>query len=186
MAHDFNLHAPEGANKRKRIIGRGQGSGRGTTAGKGNKGQKARSGGKTYVGFEGGQMPLYRRLAQRGFSNYPFKQEWQVVNLGEIEKRFESGETVDNASLHKKGLVKGALPVKILGNGACTKKLSFKVDAISASAKEKVEKAGGDVKVMPAPEKARPKNKMGQGAKAARIAKAAAKAGAKAKTGGKK
>jgi large subunit ribosomal protein L15 len=159
MAHDFNLHAPEGANKRKRIIGRGQGSGRGTTAGKGNKGQKARSGGKTYVGFEGGQMPLYRRLAHRGFSNYPFKQEWQIVNLGEIEKRYEAGESVDFASLQKKGLVKGADPIKILANGDLTKKLSFKVDAVSASAKEKIEKAGGDVTVIPAPEKARPKNK---------------------------
>jgi large subunit ribosomal protein L15 len=68
-SHDFDLHAPKGANKRKLIVGRGQGSGRGTTAGKGNKGQKARSGGKTYIGFEGGQMPLYRRLAHRGFSN---------------------------------------------------------------------------------------------------------------------
>jgi large subunit ribosomal protein L15 len=159
MAHDFNLHAPAGANKRKRIIGRGQGSGRGTTAGKGNKGQKARSGGKTYVGFEGGQMPLYRRLAHRGFSNYPFKQEWQIVNLGEIEKRYEAGEVVDFATLQKKGLVKGAAPIKILANGNLAKKLSFKVDAVSASAKEKIEKAGGDVTVIPAPEKARPKNK---------------------------
>lgn len=159
MAHDFNLHAPAGANKRKRIVGRGQGSGRGTTAGKGNKGQKARSGGKTYVGFEGGQMPLYRRLAQRGFSNYPFKQEWQIVNLGEIEKRYEAGETVDLSSLLKKGLVKGSVPIKILANGDLTKKLSFKVDAISASAKAKAEKAGGDVTVIPAPEKARPRNK---------------------------
>jgi len=102
MAHDYNLHAPAGANKRKRIVGRGQGSGRGTTSGKGNKGQQARSGGKTYVGFEGGQMPLYRRLAQRGFSNYPFKQEWQIVNLGEIEKRFEAGETVTLRHFQKK------------------------------------------------------------------------------------
>jgi large subunit ribosomal protein L15 len=159
MAHDFNLHAPAGANKRKRIVGRGQGSGRGTTAGKGNKGQKARSGGKTYVGFEGGQMPLYRRLAHRGFSNHPFKQEWQVINLGEIEKRYDVGETVDYASLHKKKLVKSSVPIKILANGNFSKKLSFNVDAISASAKEKVEKAGGNVTVIPAPEKARPRNK---------------------------
>jgi large subunit ribosomal protein L15 len=143
--HDFNLHAPEGANKRKRIIGRGQGSGRGTTAGKGNKGQKSRSGGKTYVGFEGGQMPLYRRLAHRGFSNYPFKQEYQIVNLSEIEKHYEASETVDNASLIRKGLVKRAGPVKILGNGDFSKNLSFTVDAVSASAKEKIEKAGGKV-----------------------------------------
>jgi large subunit ribosomal protein L15 len=141
--HDFNLHAPAGANRKKRIVGRGQGSGRGTTAGKGNKGQKARSGGKTYVGFEGGQMPLYRRLAQRGFSNHPFKKEYQVVNLREIEARYEDGETVDAASLAAKGLIKKAAPVKILGDGELTKKLNCTVKAISASAKEKFEKAGG-------------------------------------------
>jgi large subunit ribosomal protein L15 len=144
---DFNLHAPSGANKQKRIVGRGQGSGRGTTAGKGNKGQKARSGGKTYVGFEGGQMPLYRRLAQRGFSNYPFKKEYQVINLGEIEKRYENGETVNAATLIQKGLIKKPVPVKILGNGEFTKTLTFKIDALSASAREKVEKAGGSVMV---------------------------------------
>jgi large subunit ribosomal protein L15 len=144
--HDFNLHAPEGAAKRKRIVGRGQGSGRGTTAGKGNKGQKARSGGKTYVGFEGGQMPLYRRLAHRGFSNYPFKKEVQVVNLGEIEKRYADGETVDTVTLIQKGLVKKSIPVKILGNGKLTRKLSFKISALSASAREKIEKAGGSIK----------------------------------------
>jgi large subunit ribosomal protein L15 len=145
--HDFDLHAPEGANKKKRIIGRGQGSGRGTTAGKGNKGQKARSGGKTYVGFEGGQMPLYRRLAQRGFSNYPFRKEVQIVNLGEIEKRYETSETVNLESLVKKGLIKETIPVKVLGNGEITKGLTFKVSAVSAAAKEKIEKAGGSVSV---------------------------------------
>ena len=156
MAHDFDLHAPVGANKRKRIIGRGQGSGRGTTAGKGNKGQKSRSGGKTYIGFEGGQMPLYRRLAHRGFSNYPFKKEWQIVNLGEIEKRYEVSETVDPASLCKKGLIKGSAPVKILADGDFSKKLSFKVVSVSASAKEKIEKAGGTVTVhVPKPPRAK-------------------------------
>ena len=165
MAHDFNLHAPVGANKRKKVLGRGQGSGRGTTAGKGNKGQKARSGGKTYIGFEGGQMPLYRRLAHRGVSNAPFKKEWQIVNLGEIEKRYDAGETVDLASLHRKGLVKGTDPVKILAMGDFSKKLSFRVAAVSASAKAKIEKAGGDVTVNPPAEKARPK-------KAAKPAKA--------------
>ena len=159
MAHDYNLHAPAGANKKKRIIGRGQGSGRGTTAGKGNKGQKARSGGKTYVGFEGGQMPLYRRLAHRGFSNYPFKKEWQIVNLGEIEKRYEAGETVDPASLYKNGLIKGSAPVKILSMGEFSKKLKFNVAAVSASAKEKIEKAGGEITLNPPRDKARPKNK---------------------------
>jgi len=145
--HDFDLHAPEGANKRKRIVGRGRGSGRGTTSGKGNKGQKARSGGKTYVGFEGGQMPLYRRLAHRGFSNYPFKKEWQIVNLGEIDKRYEVSEAVDSASLYKKRLIKTGVPVKILAVGNITKSLNFNVAAVSASAKEKIEKAGGSVTV---------------------------------------
>jgi len=141
--HDFDLHAPEGARKKKRILGRGQGSGRGTTAGKGNKGQQARSGGKTYIGFEGGQMPLYRRLAQRGFSNYPFRKEVAAVNLGEIEKRFSDGEVVDAASLALRGLVKKDLPVKILGDGRFTRKLSFKVAAYSASARKKILQAGG-------------------------------------------
>ena len=153
MSNDFDLHAPEGANKQRRIVGRGQGSGRGTTAGKGDKGQKSRSGGKTYAGFEGGQMPLYRRLAHRGFSNYPFKKAFQIVNLNEIEKRYSDGETVDDVSLHNKGLIKGsnkkgvftpAHPVKILGNGDLTRKLTFKIQAISGSAKEKIEKSGGE------------------------------------------
>ncbi|MCL2380788.1 MAG: 50S ribosomal protein L15 [Treponema sp.] len=152
MAHDFNLRAPEGANKRRRIVGRGQGSGRGTTAGKGHKGQQSRSGGKTYGGFEGGQMPLYRRLAQRGFSNYPFKKSFQIVNLAEIDKRYKDGETVDEASLHDKGLIKGrkkggsftpTSAVKILGNGDLTKELVFNISAVSGSAKEKILKAGG-------------------------------------------
>jgi large subunit ribosomal protein L15 len=143
--HDFNLRAPEGANKGTRRVGRGQGSGRGTTAGKGNKGQQSRSGGKTYVGFEGGQMPLYRRLAHRGFSNYPFKKVFQVINLGEIQKRYNDGETVSVETLIQKGLVKSSVPVKILGDGEFTKKLTFNAVAISASAKEKVEKAGGSV-----------------------------------------
>ena len=152
MDQDFNLHAPAGANKRKRILGRGQGSGRGTTSGKGNKGQKARSGGKTYSGFEGGQMPLYRRLAQRGFSNYPFRKTFQIVNLGDIDSRYKEGETVDELSLFEKGLIKGRhkngtfspdSPVKILGNGELTKKLNFKISAVSGSAREKIEKTGG-------------------------------------------
>jgi len=165
MAHDFNLHAPAGANKRKKILGRGQGTGRGTTAGKGNKGQKARSGGKTYVGFEGGQMPLYRRLAHRGFSNYPFKKEWQIVNLGEIEKFFNAGDTIDLASLHKKGLVKGADPVKVLSNGDFSKKLTFNVAAASASAKEKIEKAGGSITLNPPLPRRRPNPKKKTGGK---------------------
>ena len=143
---DFNLHAPEGATKRKRIVGRGQGSGLGGTAGKGNKGQQSRSGGKTYPGFEGGQMPLYRRLPSRGFSNTTFKKEWQIVNLGQIESAFAAGELVDGASLFAKGLVKKAEKlVKILADGELTKALNFSVDKVSAGARAKIEKAGGKV-----------------------------------------
>ncbi|GAB1454771.1 MAG: 50S ribosomal protein L15 [Spirochaetia bacterium] len=143
---DFNLHPPVGATHRKKIVGRGTGSGLGTTSGKGNKGQQARSGGKTYPGFEGGQMPLYRRLAHRGFSNKNFRIDFQIVNLGEIENRFEAGEIVDGVSLAIKGLVRKAeKPVKILGNGALTKALSFVVDKVSTSAKAKIEAAGGKV-----------------------------------------
>jgi large subunit ribosomal protein L15 len=142
---DFQLHAPEGATHKKRIVGRGQGSGLGTTAGKGNKGQQSRSGGKTYPGFEGGQMPLYRRLPHRGFTNI-FRKEWQVVNLCDIESHFNAGETVDGVSLAACGLVKKAEKlVKILGNGELTKSLSFSVDKVSASAKAKILKAGGKV-----------------------------------------
>jgi large subunit ribosomal protein L15 len=143
--HSFDLHAPKGANKQKRILGRGQGSGRGTTAGKGNKGQQSRSGGKTYLGFEGGQMPLYRRLAHRGFSNYPFKVTDRAVNLSEIEKNFAEGETVDAASLVVKGLLHKGETAKILSNGELTKKINVKQLKISATAKEKVTKAGGAV-----------------------------------------
>jgi large subunit ribosomal protein L15 len=143
---DFELHAPIGANRKKRIVGRGQGSGSGTTAGRGNKGQQSRSGGHTYVGFEGGQMPLYRRLAQRGFSNYPFRVEYETVNLRDIEAKFADGDTVNADSLAAKGLIKKAsLPVKVLAVGSLTKKLSVKVDKVSAAAKEKIEKAGGSV-----------------------------------------
>ena len=143
---DFNLYAPEGANKKKRIVGRGSSSGRGTTAGRGNKGQQSRSGGKVYVGFEGGQMPLYRRIAKRGFSNYPFRKEYEVINLGELEVRYENGETVNRESLILKGLVKKvSAMVKILGDGDFSKKLTVDVEKVSASAKAKIEKAGGTV-----------------------------------------
>ncbi len=145
---DYNpiLSAPAGANKKDRRVGRGSSSGRGTTAGRGNKGQQSRSGGKTYIGFEGGQMPLYRRIAHRGFSNYPFKKEYAVFNLTEIEEKYSDGETVSKETLTAKGLLKKSVSlVKVLGNGEITKKVTIDVDKISASAKEKVEKAGGSV-----------------------------------------
>ena len=142
------LSAPQGANKKPKRVGRGSSSGLGTTAGKGNKGQQSRSGGKTYVGFEGGQMPLYRRIARKGFSNYPFKKEYVCINVELLETKFNDGETVNKDSLIEKGFIssKSNSMVKILGNGEITKKLTVEVDKVSASAKEKIEKAGGSVK----------------------------------------
>ena len=143
---EFNLTVPEGATHKKKIVGRGSSSGWGKTSGKGHKGQQARSGGKVYAGFEGGQMPLYRRVAKKGFSNYPFKKEFYVVNLAMLETKYSDGETVNKESLMQKGLLrKGSLYVKVLGTGDITKKLTVDVDKISASAKEKIEKAGGTI-----------------------------------------
>ena len=145
---DFTLRAPEGANKKPKRVGRGSSSGLGTTAGKGNKGQQSRSGkGTPYVGFEGGQMPLYRRIAQRGFSNSPFKKEFAIINLVDLEAKYADGETVNRTSLKEKGLVGKIVDgIKVLGNGEISKKLTVEVEKISASAKEKIEKAGGSVK----------------------------------------
>ena len=147
---DYNpiLSAPQGANKKPKRVGRGSSSGLRTTAGKGNKGQQSRSGGKTYVGFEGGQMPLYRRIARKGFSNYPFKKEYVCINVELLETKFNDGETVNKDSLIEKGFIssKSNSMVKVLGNGEITKKLTVEVDKVSASAKEKIEKAGGSVK----------------------------------------
>lgn len=141
------LSAPFGANKKPKRVGRGSSSGLGTTAGKGNKGQQSRSGGKTYVGFEGGQMPLYRRIAHKGFSNYPFKKEYVCFNLDILEAKYNDGETVNKETLVAKGLISGKAEVlvKILGNGDVTKKISVDVDKVSKSAKAKIEKAGGSV-----------------------------------------
>lgn len=143
------LSAPLGANKQPKRVGRGSSSGLGTTAGKGNKGQQSRSGGKTYVGFEGGQMPLYRRIAHKGFSNYPFKKEYVCFNLDVLEAKFNDGETVNKEALVAKGLISGKVEVlvKVLGNGDVTKKLNVVVDKVSESAKAKIEKAGGSVTV---------------------------------------
>ena len=144
------LSAPQGANKKPKRVGRGSSSGLGSTAGKGNKGQQSRSGGKTYVGFEGGQMPLYRRIARKGFSNYPFKKEYVCINVELLEAKFNDGETVDKTTLIEKGFIssKNASLVKILRNGEVTKKLTVVVDKVSESAKAKIEKAGGSVSLV--------------------------------------
>ena len=141
------LSAPQGANKNPKRVGRGSSSGLGTTAGKGNKGQQSRSGGITYVGFEGGQMPLYRRIAHKGFSNYPFKKEYVCINVELLNAKYNDGETVNNESLVAKGFIssKSKALVKVLGNGEITKKLTVAVDKVSESAKAKITAAGGSV-----------------------------------------
>lgn len=143
-----NLKSPKGAIRNIKRIGRGQGSGQGTQAGKGHKGQKARAGGGIALGFEGGQMPIYRRLPKRGFSNAPFKKEYAIVNLSDLAEKFDS-ETVNRESLIAKGFLSGrnkSLPIKILSKGDFNKNLTFeKIDKFSASAKEAIEKAGGKI-----------------------------------------
>ena len=142
-----NLHFAEGSRLSDNFRrGRGHGSGNGKTAGKGHKGQKARSGAPR-IGFEGGQMPLYRRIPKRGFKNRNSK-EIVAINLAALDK-FEDGATVDVAALVEAGVIKNPRDgVKILGNGEITKKLNVKVDAFSASAKEKIEAVGGTVEVI--------------------------------------
>ena len=139
------IRLPKGAKKRRKIVGRGTGSGSGSTAGRGTKGQNSRSGGGVRVGFEGGQMPLYRQLARRGFSNYPFKKKYSVINVSDLNC-FDDDAEINKSILLKKGLIKrSVLPVKILGNGELVKKLSVDVDKVSASARDKIVKAGGQV-----------------------------------------
>lgn len=135
------------AKDRKRL-GRGPGSGNGKTAGKGHKGQNARSGGGVRPGFEGGQLPLYRRLSKRGFNNYNFQTVYATVNVGDLE-RFDEGTEVTTALLKEVGLVKKELDgVKILGNGNLTKKLTVKANKFSNTAKEKIENVGGKTEVI--------------------------------------
>jgi len=143
-----NLRPAEGSKHSDNFRrGRGHGSGNGKTAGKGHKGQKARSGAPR-PGFEGGQMPLYRRLPKRGFKN-PNRLEIVVVNIKDLEQRFEDGATVDVNALKEVGLVKNPKDgIKVLGNGELTKKLNVKLNAYSASAKEKIEALGGTAEVM--------------------------------------
>ena len=134
-------------SKRKRV-GRGPGSGLGKTAGRGHKGQQARSGGGVSPGFEGGQMPLYRRLPKRGFNNAKFRRVFAIVNVGQLEKAFEDGAQVDNAAIRQAHLVNAKTgPIKVLGSGELTKKLMIIADRFSESAKRKIEAAGGQAVV---------------------------------------
>ena len=141
------LQPAAGSTTAAKRLGRGVGSGLGKTSGKGHKGAKARSGGGKRPGFEGGQMPLYRRVPKKGFKN-PFRVEYATVNVGALEV-FENGATVTVEELKNAGLVKKTLAgVKILGNGDLTKKLTVKANAFSEGAKAKIEAAGGNVEVI--------------------------------------
>ena len=143
------LQPAVGANTASKRLGRGIGSGLGKTSGKGHKGQWARSGGGVRVGFEGGQMPLIRRLPKRGFNNH-FKKVYAIVNLSTLE-RFEAGTIIDAEVLFENGMIKdtkNAVGLKVLGNGELTKALTVKASKISESAKEAIEKVGGTVELV--------------------------------------
>ena len=142
------LSPAEGSKKSVKRIGRGAASGQGKTAGKGHKGQKARAGRGMRPGFEGGQMPLQRRVPKRGFNNI-FAKEIAAANVSALDKAFDDGATVTVEALIEKGLIKKALDgVKILGNGELSKKLTVQVNAYSESAKQKIEAAGGKAEVI--------------------------------------
>jgi large subunit ribosomal protein L15 len=134
--------------KRRKLLGRGPGSRRGKTSARGQKGMGARSGYQTRAGYEGGGVPLFKRLPTRGFSNAPFARKWDVINLDQIDKLYQDGETVSLETLREKKYIKGASQgVKVLANGTLSKKVSFQVEAISDSAKEKLKQAGITVDV---------------------------------------
>ena len=142
------LRPNEGAFQTKKRVGRGVGSGLGKTSGKGHKGQNARSGGGVRPGFEGGQLPLFRRLPKRGFSNAMFKVEYATINVSDLEK-FEDGAVVTPELLKEMGILKKQLAgVKVLGNGELTKKLTVKAHKFSGSAIEKIEAIGGKAEVI--------------------------------------
>jgi large subunit ribosomal protein L15 len=142
-----NLKPRPGAKHRVKRLGCGESSGHGKTSGKGHKGQKARSGGSIRLGFEGGQMPLIRRLPKRGFNNSAFKTQYAVVNLDELEV-FDAGSQINEQLLREKGLISGKFDgLKILGRGEITKKLTVEADKFSESARQNIEQAGGSVVV---------------------------------------
>jgi large subunit ribosomal protein L15 len=144
--HD--LHPAPGAKRGRKRIGRGPGSGTGKTAGKGHKGQKSRSGYSRRYGFEGGQMPLVRRLPKRGFTNI-FRVSYQIVHLGDLDQHFADGDTVTLTALKEKGLVRrGKRPVKILADGELSKKLTVQAHGFSASARSRIEAQGGSCEVV--------------------------------------
>ena len=143
----FELQPGVGSNKDTKRKGRGHGSGNGKTAGRGHKGQNARSGGGVRIGFEGGQMPIYRRLPKRGFNNI-FALKYAEINVSDLNK-FEDGAVVDAASLKEAGIIKKTFDgIKVLGNGEVTKKVTVKAAKFTEAAKEKIVAAGGKYEVM--------------------------------------
>ena len=143
-----NLSPAEGSTKENFRKGRGAGSGNGKTAGKGHKGQNARSGGGVRPGFEGGQLPLYRKLPKRGFNNYRFGKQYTIVNVDALN-RFEDGAVVDADALLAAGVISKVLDgIKVLGEGEVAKKITVKAAVFSASAKEKIEAVGGKTEVV--------------------------------------
>jgi large subunit ribosomal protein L15 len=143
----LNTLAPRpGSKHRIKRLGCGESSGHGKTSGKGHKGQKARAGGTVRHGFEGGQMPIYRRLPKKGFSNVDFAIRYAIINVGDLSEAFEDGIEINEIVLREAGLVKGRWDgVKVLGNGELTKKFTVNVNKVSESAREKIEKAGGSI-----------------------------------------
>lgn len=141
------LSPPPGAHKKRKRVGRGEGSGTGKTCGKGQKGQRCRSGFNDKPYFEGGQMPINRRVPKRGFSNYRFRVEYEVVNV-EALKRFDDGEQIDPGTMATAGLVRRGRPVKVLGDGELAIKLAVKAHRFSKSATAKIEAAGGSVETL--------------------------------------
>lgn len=144
--HELYPFAEE--RKTRKRVGRGSGSGLGCTSGKGNKGQNARAGGGVPAGFEGGQMPLQRRLPKRGFKNYPFKVTYEVINLTRLQESFEGKTTISLEDIYSRQLAKFGAPVKILGDGDLTVALTVEAHKFSASAIEKIRKAGGEAKAL--------------------------------------
>ncbi len=167
-----NIKAQPGANHRVKRLGRGSGSGHGPTAGKGDKGQLQRSGGSVRPGFEGGQMPLYRRIPKRGFTNFARRQE-AIINLVDLSKLDASISEISLESLAHAGLVKGRHErLTVLANGDAKRAFQVKAHRVSASAQEKIEKAGGKVELIAIPGKAAHTGNKARAKKAKKLAKA--------------
>jgi large subunit ribosomal protein L15 len=149
-----NLKPAAGSTHKKKRVGRGPGSGLGKTAGRGNKGQKSRSGYSMKIGFEGGQMPLQRRLPKRGFTNI-FKKQWIEVTLATLEQSFEAGDSITPETMHERGVIaKGKRDIVVLGTGEVTKALTVFAHRFTKGARQKIEAAGGTVNVVTAHHKA--------------------------------